>query len=110
MLDWLLGKRSGDGMHASTLPAKLAEAAPPQVLDVREPSEWAAGHIPGARHVPLGQLPERWRELPTDRPLAVICRSGARSARAVAFLRDQGLAAHNVEGGMLAWPGPVAHD
>ncbi|MEB3329372.1 MAG: rhodanese-like domain-containing protein [Candidatus Sericytochromatia bacterium] len=107
MLDWLLGKRGGDGLHATTLAERLAAPEAPCLLDVREPHEWAEGHVAGALHIPLGQLPTRWQELPTGRPVAVICRSGARSARATAFLRGQGLDAHNVEGGMLAWSGPV---
>jgi len=73
-----------------------------QVLDVREPDEWAAGHIAGARHIPLGQLGSRAGELDPQRPIAVVCRSGGRSARAVAALVAAGLPAHNVDGGMSA--------
>ena len=73
------------------------------VVDVREDDEWAAGHIPGALHVPLGEVVARLSELPTDRPLAVVCRVGGRSAHATAFLLSQGLTARNVDGGMLAW-------
>jgi rhodanese-related sulfurtransferase len=73
------------------------------ILDVREPAEWAAGHIEGALHVPLMQLPRRVAEIPLDRRLLVVCRVGARSAQATAFLRAQGLDAVNLSGGMQAW-------
>ncbi len=54
------------------------------VVDVREPDEWAAGHAPGAVHIPMGDIPGRLGELPgTDGPLPVVCRSGGRSERAV---------------------------
>lgn len=73
------------------------------VLDVREDGEWQAGHIDGATHIPLGDLPARVGELdPTVRTL-VICHLGGRSARATHWLQAQGLDATNVEGGMEAW-------
>ncbi|MFZ5851777.1 MAG: rhodanese-like domain-containing protein [Actinomycetota bacterium] len=73
------------------------------LLDVREPAEWAAGHAPQARHIPLGQLAGRLAELPADRPVVTVCRSGARSARAAALLARQGRPASNLAGGMHAW-------
>lgn len=73
------------------------------ILDVREDDEWAAGHAPGALHIPLGQLGARLGELDPRQPLAVVCRSGNRSSRAVAALTAAGLTAHNVDGGMTAW-------
>ena len=73
------------------------------LLDVRQQDEWDAGHAPGAVHVPLSAFVERLPEVPADRPLSVVCRSGHRSASATAFLVAQGRAARNVEGGMLAW-------
>lgn len=73
------------------------------LLDVREDDEWAAGHAPDAVHIPLGELPTRHGELPRDRQIVAICRVGGRSARATAFLRQQGLDVHNYEGGMQAW-------
>jgi len=75
------------------------------MLDVREDDEWAAGHAPSARHLPMSQLAARVTEVPHEDPLYVVCRSGARSARVVAYLADQGFAAVNVAGGMNAWAG-----
>jgi rhodanese-related sulfurtransferase len=73
------------------------------MLDVREPDEWAAGHAPTARHLPMSQLTARIAELPDDDPLYVVCRSGGRSARVVAYLAGQGYPAVNVDGGMQSW-------
>jgi rhodanese-related sulfurtransferase len=76
------------------------------VVDVREPDEWAAGHAPGAVHIPMGDIPARLEELPdTDEPLPVVCRSGGRSQRAVQWLVQQGFDVVNVEGGMRSWHG-----
>jgi rhodanese-related sulfurtransferase len=72
------------------------------VIDVRERDEWQAGHIEGALHVPLAELTARVGELP-DGELVVVCRSGHRSARAVAWLVHTGLDAVNLDGGMHAW-------
>jgi rhodanese-related sulfurtransferase len=81
--------------------ADLPADAP--LLDVREPDEWAAGHAPTAQHLPMSELTARLDELPDDEPLYVICRSGGRSARVVAYLAGQGYPAVNVDGGMQAW-------
>lgn len=74
------------------------------VLDVREPVEWAYGHVDGALHVPLHDLPGRLAELP-DARLLVVCRVGARSAQATAYLAAAGRDAVNLDGGMVAWAG-----
>jgi rhodanese-related sulfurtransferase len=81
--------------------AELPLDAP--MLDVRESDEWAAGHAPGATHLPMSELTGRMDELPDANPLYVVCRSGGRSARVVAYLAGQGYPAVNVEGGMQAW-------
>ncbi|MGE5764606.1 MAG: rhodanese-like domain-containing protein [Mycobacterium leprae] len=73
------------------------------LLDVRDAWEWQAGRAPGARHIPLAALPGRLAELPTDRPVVVICRSGNRSAAAAALLARTGRTAVNLAGGMRAW-------
>jgi rhodanese-related sulfurtransferase len=74
-----------------------------RVLDVREPDEWDAGHIRGALHIPLGDVPARLGEVVGDEDLIVVCRSGGRSARAVTWLRRNGVEAINLDGGMGAW-------
>ena len=73
------------------------------VVDVREQSEWDAGHIAGAQLVPLSELEERAVELPLATRLLIVCHSGMRSLRATTFLRSRGVDAVNVEGGMMAW-------
>jgi sulfur-carrier protein adenylyltransferase/sulfurtransferase len=74
------------------------------LLDVREPAEWTECRIPGAVHIPLGQLAVRYAELPSTRPLYVHCKMGGRSAKAVQMLLELGLQdVINVSGGIQAW-------
>lgn len=73
------------------------------LLDVREPGEYEQVHVPGARLVPLAHVASAAPELPTDRPVHVICASGNRSQVAVEVLVSQGVDARNVEGGTRAW-------
>jgi rhodanese-related sulfurtransferase len=74
-----------------------------KVLDVREDYEWEAGHIEGALHIPMNDLPERVEELDPDEDVYVICRSGGRSFRVAQWLVGNGYSAMNVSGGMGAW-------
>jgi rhodanese-related sulfurtransferase len=87
------------------LPSVAAAAVPGDgyLLDVRENDEWQAGHAPSAVHIPLSELNDRVREVPDDREVYVICRSGARSAQAVAAFNNAGWTTANVDGGMHAW-------
>lgn len=94
----------------SSVPAVPVSDLPEDIvlLDVREDDEWTAGHAPEAVHVPMGQVPQRLDEIATavpGRPVHVVCRSGARSARITAYLSGIGLEAVNVDGGMRAWSG-----
>jgi rhodanese-related sulfurtransferase len=74
------------------------------ILDVREPSEWATGHIPDATLIPLGELASRVEEVPADRTVVVVCRSGNRSAEGRDILRQAGLTAvTSMSGGMNVW-------
>jgi rhodanese-related sulfurtransferase len=74
------------------------------LLDVREPEEWAAGHAPGAHHVPMMEVPSRAAEVPDSGDVVVICRVGARSAQVVAYLRQRGWEnVTNLDGGLFAW-------
>lgn len=103
----MFGFSSTPTISAQELEAKLGTADAPFLVDVREPHEFEGGHIPGALLMPLGSLPQRAGELPKDRPLAMICRSGARSDHATSHLRAAGYEAYNMVGGMLGWRGPV---
>jgi DMSO/TMAO reductase YedYZ molybdopterin-dependent catalytic subunit/rhodanese-related sulfurtransferase/glyoxylase-like metal-dependent hydrolase (beta-lactamase superfamily II) len=73
------------------------------LLDVREPDEWAEGHAAQALLVPMGEVQARRHELPTDRRIVVVCRSGGRSAAITDTLRARGYDAVNLTGGMCAW-------
>jgi rhodanese-related sulfurtransferase len=76
------------------------------IVDVRENSEWNEQHIPGAIHIPLGQLNERLSELKQykDSPVITQCKSGGRSAQAFDVLKLAGFAkVYNMEGGIIAW-------
>lgn len=74
-----------------------------QLVDVRYDTEWNAGHIEGAVHIPEDDLEERVDELARDRPVVTVCRAGTRSDEAAEWLRGQGFDAQSLDGGMLAW-------
>ena len=73
------------------------------IVDVRETVEWRAGHISGAIHIPMAELPNRLDELAAFGTLYVICRSGHRSEHATTWLRENGRDARNIAGGMFDW-------
>lgn len=73
------------------------------VIDVREPCEYIAGHVPGARLIPLARLPQHAGELPAGEPVYVICASGNRSWTAAQFLSGRGFDARSVMGGTGDW-------
>jgi rhodanese-related sulfurtransferase len=73
-------------------------------LDVREPSEFAVGHLPGALHIPLGDLERAAVEVPRDRPIVTYCGHGERSATAISLLERLGFTRlANLDGGLGAW-------
>ena len=81
----------------------------PYIVDVRTADEYRQGHIPGVNLVPLNDLGRRYKEIPQDREVYVICRSGSRSAEAVIWLLKKGYVhLFNISGGMNHWQGPVA--
>ncbi|TQL66205.1 rhodanese-related sulfurtransferase [Nocardioides albertanoniae] len=84
--------------------AGVPDPLPVAVLDVREDDEWAAGHIEGAIHIPLQELPARLGDLPEGQTL-VVCKVGGRSANAVGYLAQQGFEVVNLAGGMVDWAG-----
>jgi rhodanese-related sulfurtransferase len=74
------------------------------LLDVREPSEWYPSHIPGSMLFPLGQLENRLKELPRDKEIVVVCRSGGRSSAGRDILKKAGFTqVTSMAGGMNAW-------
>jgi hydroxyacylglutathione hydrolase/adenylyltransferase/sulfurtransferase len=73
------------------------------LVDVREPHEWDAGRIPGARHIPLGELSQQAGTLDPASPVVFLCRAGGRSLMAAQALRAAGVEAYSMAGGMLAW-------
>ena len=85
------------------LAAILASAPETTLIDVREPAEYAAGHVPSAELIPMSVVPVRAHEIPKDRTVYVVCRSGARSGQVVSWLNAQGYDSVNVEGGTAAW-------
>lgn len=80
-----------------------AQRAGAVILDVREPDEYATGHVAGARLVPLAAVPQVVDQLPTDQPVYVICQSGRRSVDAAQLLRRRDIDARSVAGGTSAW-------
>lgn len=73
------------------------------LIDVRQPDEYTAAHVPGATLVPLAMVPDNLDRVPTDGPVYVICAKGGRSLKAAEFYRGQGIDAVNVAGGTTAW-------
>jgi rhodanese-related sulfurtransferase len=93
-------------MPADYTPAEVAELllqADVQLVDVRTPHEFAAGHIAGVTHIELQQLAAQAVTLDPARPVVLVCRSGGRSAVATQALAQAGFDAHNMVGGMLDW-------
>lgn len=89
---------------AEQLKARLDAGERPVMIDVREPEEVAAGMIPGAIHIPMGQIPQRLSEIPQDSEVIFICRSGNRSGKVCEYLGALGYENPvNLIGGMLAW-------
>lgn len=87
--------------------SRMAKGEQLHIIDVREVSEMKEGHILGVIHIPLGLLEFRMHELDKNKPYIIVCRSGARSSRAVHYLEGQGYDATNMVGGMLAWEGSI---
>jgi rhodanese-related sulfurtransferase len=82
---------------------ELLEAGEIQLVDVREPYEWEAGRIPGARHIEMERLASQAETIDPDRPVVFQCRIGSRSGMAAQAFRAAGFDAYNLRGGLLAW-------
>jgi hydroxyacylglutathione hydrolase len=103
---WLTAGSPVEGL--AQMPVReLNKLLPPrdvQLLDVRTPPEWDDGHLPGARYLFLGELPEKLKDLNPDRPVVVYCASGYRSSLAASLLQANGFKkVQNVPGGYTAW-------
>ncbi|TVX94197.1 rhodanese-like domain-containing protein [Paenibacillus agilis] len=99
-------------MTVDTLKARLNNGEAIQLIDVREHEEVAHGIIPGAKHIPMNDIPNRIDEIDPNAETIFICRSGYRSERVCEYLQQVGIECGiNLEGGMLAWAeieGPIA--
>ena len=103
----LLGQQPAAVQMPDEITAAQAAASRDQgalILDVRQPEEWAQIHIPGAVLIPLGDLPTRLKEVPKDREVVVVCRTGHRSAQGRDILRQAGYThVTSMAGGVTAW-------
>ena len=83
--------------------AAARAAGPVPLVDVRQPEEYEAVHVPGAKLIPLADVMALFGEIPTAGPVYVICQTGSRSQRAADYFRSRGVEAYNVAGGTKAW-------
>ena len=94
---------AGEPVAPAELSARLAHKDAPQLLDVRTPEEFAAGHIPGAVLIPHETLAQRLGELDRARPVVVYCRTGRRATIAETLLRERGFEVSQLQGSWQAW-------
>lgn len=90
-------------VNAEQANEQLNSSTPPFLLDVRSQAEFRDAHIQGAKLIPLDQLGSRMHELPKDREILVVCRSGARSSMAAGQLSHAGFKVTNLSGGVMGW-------
>lgn len=87
---------------------KIKEDEDITIIDVREDEEVVQGMVPNAKHIRLGDIPQKVEELPKDQEYVMICRSGRRSMNAAEFMQEKGFTnVQNMEGGMLKWDGEL---
>lgn len=91
------------GISAEDTVARLEQKDKPFLLDVRQPEEFRSEHIQGAKLIPLGDLRKRMNELPKNREIICVCRSGNRSSSAARELAEAGYKVANLNGGMISW-------
>jgi len=105
MLLWPLLRNRAGGAAINTLQAtQLINSKPVQILDVRSPDEFKTGSLANAKNIPLAALKDRLGELKKDKPVLVVCASGARAAGPAALLRGMGFGEVFVlQGGLAAW-------
>jgi rhodanese-related sulfurtransferase len=90
---------------AEDLLERIKKSEQLELVDVREHEEVAQGMVPGAKHIPMGQIPVRLNEFDKAKEYIFICRSGRRSENVCYYLQDQGYKCVNMIGGMLEWEG-----
>lgn len=96
-------------MTVQELNDRLLNGEKLELIDVREHEEVAYGMIPGAKHIPMNEIPSRLDELDKNKELIFICRSGRRSENVCYYLEDQGYKTVNMVGGMLEWEGEIEY-
>lgn len=93
-------------IEALQLAEMLGQDTDVQIVDIRQPAEIASGTVPGAEFMPMHTIPLRIQEIKHDKPVVLVCRSGARSAQACMFLIQNGFEnVYNLRGGMMGWAG-----
>ncbi len=102
-LKTIFGGSSASSVDATEAKALINSAKPPFILDVRQPDEYRAGHIAGAKLIPLNELRGRMDELPKDTEILCVCASGSRSGVATSQLSSAGFNPINLRGGMSGW-------
>ncbi|RUS45698.1 rhodanese-like domain-containing protein [Cohnella sp. AR92] len=89
--------------------AQMKQGKKLNIVDVREQDEWNSGHIAGAKHIPLGMISHRHKELDPKQETIVVCRSGNRSGLACELLESMGYNVVNMTGGMMSWTDTVEY-
>jgi len=106
MLNWLFGPRV-QHIHADELKTLMKSENPPVIVDVRTHPEFRESHIPKAVHIPLPEVRTRMDELPKEKVIVTVCRTGHRSLVAAQALQSAGYQVKNLQGGMELWTGDV---
>jgi rhodanese-related sulfurtransferase len=99
----LFSNTSNGSLSAAEAKQRIESGEPLFILDVRQPEEFRVGHIAGAKLIPLGELNNRLKELPSDQDILCVCASGSRSSMATRQLLSAGYKAINLQGGMSGW-------
>lgn len=94
-----------ENISTEELQKKLEAGEKPEMIDVREHDEVESGMIPGAKHIPMGEIPDRLGEFDKNKEYIFICRSSGRSGNVCHYMNEQGFKVTNMVGGMMSWRG-----